>query len=106
MANGFKINPAWAAVILTTVVLFIGLIGGWYLLGERQNVHAREFVDVKKTIKANKTKCDQRIEEMQKQVIEQNKLIHQESIKQTERWTKVQTNIDWIKKDLEDKNGN
>jgi len=49
--NGSKINSAWAAVILTALVLSVGIVGTWVVFGERQSVQAKEIETLKKDAK-------------------------------------------------------
>lgn len=104
MARGSKIGPAWVGVILTALVLATGIVGGWFILGERQKVHAKELMKHEGQIQANKIECDLKIEEMHKENMAHTKMMTEQNLKQTEAWTGVQTDIKWIKEAI--RNGN
>ncbi len=112
MARGSKIGPA---VILTALVLAVGVIGSWFILGDRQKAHAIQIQkndkqiqaykdECDKKIEAAKDECDKKIDEMREQGIEHTKMMTEQNVKQTRAWTEVQTDIKWIKEAI--RNGN
>ena len=106
MAKVSWFSPAWISVIFTAVMMFTGIVGTWFVLGERQKVQAKEILKHGEEIQANKIECDLKIEEMHRENMKHTKMMQEQNLKQTEVWTKVQTNIEWIKQDLNSRNGN
>lgn len=106
MAKASRFNPAWAGVILTSLLMFTGIVGTWFVLGERQKVQAKEILKHEEQIDANKIECDLKIEEMHRENMKHTQMMQEQNLKQTQAWTKVQTDIEWIKQDLNSRNGN
>lgn len=90
MANGSRFNPTWIAVIFTALVLASGIVGGWFVLGERQKVQAKELLKHEKIIKSNKDECDRMIE-----------VIQQQTQAQTQLLIEVKNDVKWLKQNQE-----
>ena len=74
-------------------------------MGDRQKAHAIQIEKNDKKIKANKDECDRKIELMREQNVKHTRMMTEQNVKQTRAWTEVQTDVKWIKREIE-RNGN